>query len=104
MSSSLEEGASSEVECHAYLPQFELQDLCKKLKIALTAYSPIGAPGQQRDKEYQLISNPDLQPLCEKYGKSPAQKILFSLFPVRRISFPSVQLLDQKVGKEFKEK
>lgn len=65
-----------QIECHAYLPQFELHDLCKKLKIALTAYSPIGAPGQTREKEYQLISDPALKPLCEKYGKSPAQVLL----------------------------
>ncbi|GIX89104.1 aldo-keto reductase family 1 member A1, partial [Caerostris darwini] len=65
-----------QVECHAYLPQYELHDLCKELKIALTAYSPIGAPGQQRDKEYALISDPELKPLCEKYEKSPAQVLL----------------------------
>ncbi|CAL1283595.1 unnamed protein product [Larinioides sclopetarius] len=65
-----------QVECHAYLPQFELHELCKELKIALTAYSPIGAPGQQRDKELALISDPTLTPLCQKYGKSPAQILL----------------------------
>lgn len=34
-----------QVEMHAYLQQKDLQDICKKLNIALTAYSPLGSPG-----------------------------------------------------------
>ncbi|KAG8192917.1 hypothetical protein JTE90_025625 [Oedothorax gibbosus] len=70
-----------QVECHAYFPQFDLQELCKRLQIALTAYSPIGAPGQSEFKdgaseEIRLIDDPKLKILCEKYHKSPAQVLL----------------------------
>ncbi|KFM68300.1 Alcohol dehydrogenase [NADP(+)] A, partial [Stegodyphus mimosarum] len=70
-----------QVECHAYLPQFELQEFCKKLNIAFTAYSPIGAPGQPEfqkgeTKELRLLDDPKLKPICEKHGKSPAQILL----------------------------
>ncbi|GFR02442.1 aldo-keto reductase family 1 member A1, partial [Trichonephila clavata] len=34
-----------QVECHAYFPQHELHEFCKKLNIAFTAYSPLGCPG-----------------------------------------------------------
>ncbi|GBO36108.1 hypothetical protein AVEN_180247-1, partial [Araneus ventricosus] len=33
----------------------------------------------KKDKELALISDPTLTPLCEKYGKSPAQVFDFSL-------------------------
>ncbi|XP_054718601.1 aldo-keto reductase family 1 member A1-like [Uloborus diversus] len=70
-----------QVECHAYLPQYELHNFCKNLNIAFTAYSPIGAPGQPEFKnrdtqEHRLLEDPKLKPICEKYGKSPAQILL----------------------------
>lgn len=34
-----------QVEMHAYLQQKELKDVCDKLNVALTAYSPLGSPG-----------------------------------------------------------
>lgn len=34
-----------QVELHAYLQQKELREACKKLNIAVTAYSPLGSPG-----------------------------------------------------------
>ncbi|KFM59367.1 Alcohol dehydrogenase [NADP(+)], partial [Stegodyphus mimosarum] len=34
-----------QVECHAYLPQFELYEFCEKLGIAMTACAPLGTPG-----------------------------------------------------------
>lgn len=34
-----------QVEMHAYLQQNELQEACRKLNIAITAYAPLGSPG-----------------------------------------------------------
>lgn len=69
-----------QVECHAYLPQYELQEFCKNLGIAMTAYSPIGAPGQQAfssgSPEVRLLDDERLKPICQKHGKSPAQVLL----------------------------
>lgn len=33
-----------QIECHAYWPQNEIHELCKRLNITLTAYGPIGSP------------------------------------------------------------
>lgn len=35
-----------QVEIHLYFAQFELQKVCKKHNISLTAYAPIGSPGR----------------------------------------------------------
>lgn len=37
--------AVSQVELHAYFQQKEMRELCNKLNIAVTAYSPLGSPG-----------------------------------------------------------
>lgn len=34
-----------QVELHAYLQQKELCQVCEKLNIAVTAFSPLGSPG-----------------------------------------------------------
>lgn len=64
-----------QVECHAYLPQFELQDFCKKLNIAITAYAPLGSPGTTGG-DIRLIDEDKLKPMCQKYRKTPAQILL----------------------------
>ncbi|KAL1501164.1 hypothetical protein ABEB36_006545 [Hypothenemus hampei] len=75
-----------QVELHAYLQQKELRDLCKKLNIAVTAYSPLGSPGANKHfsskYDYELedfpdiLGHPEVKSLAEKYGKSPGQILL----------------------------
>lgn len=66
-----------QVECHAYLPQFELQELCSELGMVMTAYSPIGAPGQVTgSSEGRVLDDEKLKPICKRHGKSPAQVLL----------------------------
>ncbi|GFT76476.1 aldo-keto reductase family 1 member A1-B, partial [Nephila pilipes] len=75
-----------QVECHAYLPQYELQELCQKLNIAFTAYSPLGCPGFPefalnswgvRDlEEPKLLEDRTLKEIAKQYKKSPAQILL----------------------------
>jgi aldehyde reductase len=50
-------------------------DFCKYHGIALTAYSPLGSPGNFKDKG-SLMDNPAIQELAQKHGKTPAQIIL----------------------------
>jgi alcohol dehydrogenase (NADP+) len=73
-------------ECHAYWPQFELQELCKRHGISFTAYGPIGSPGlsnfsfgddsKPREEPKILLKDEAVVKMAEKYHKSPAQILL----------------------------
>ena len=57
-----------QVEFHPHLAQTELRDFCKQEGIQLEAWSPL--------KQGQLLDDPLLKEIGEKYGKSPAQVII----------------------------
>jgi len=72
-------------ECHAYWPQFELHELCKRHGISFTAYGPIGSPGlsnfsfgdgKPREETKVLLKDDAVLKMAEKYHKSPAQILL----------------------------
>jgi diketogulonate reductase-like aldo/keto reductase len=67
--------AMNQVEMHPYFAQQKLVDLCKEKGIALTAYSPLGSPGNYKNKG-SLLDDPLVEMLAQKYGKSPAQIVL----------------------------
>ncbi|MBV6715636.1 aldo/keto reductase [Paenibacillus chitinolyticus] len=60
--------AVNQVEFHPRLTQQPLRDFCRKNGIQLEAWSPL--------MQGQLLDNPVLTEIGEKYGKSPAQTIL----------------------------
>ncbi|XP_035220281.1 aldo-keto reductase family 1 member A1-like isoform X2 [Stegodyphus dumicola] len=77
--------AMLQVECHAYLPQFELFDFCEKLGIAMTAFAPLGTSGFAEFAKKNpgldcphpcLVEDERLKPIAEKYGKTPSQVLL----------------------------
>ena len=61
----------NQVECHPYFPQTELKELLKEHNIALQAWYPLGGRGND-----SIMSEPLVQELAEKHGKSPAQVLL----------------------------
>ena len=61
----------NQVECHPYFPQTELKELLKGHNIALQAWYPLGGRGND-----SIMTEPLIQDLAHKYGKSPAQVIL----------------------------
>ena len=61
----------NQVECHPYFPQTELKELLKEHNIALQAWYPLGGRGND-----SIMSEPLIQVLAEKHGKSPAQVLL----------------------------
>ena len=63
--------AINQVECHPYFPQTELKALLKEHNIALQAWYPLGGRGND-----SIMSEPPVQGLAEKHGKSPAQVLL----------------------------
>lgn len=58
----------NQVEYHPHLTQKELLSFCQREGIQLEAWSPL--------KQGQLLSDPTINKLAEKYGKSSAQIIL----------------------------
>ena len=61
----------NQVECHPYFPQTELKALLTEHNIALQAWYPLGGRGND-----SIMSEPLIQGLAEKHGKSPAQVLL----------------------------
>lgn len=61
----------NQVECHPYFPQTKLKALLKEHNIALQAWYPLGGRGND-----SIMSEPLVQGLAEKHGKSPAQVLL----------------------------
>ena len=63
--------AINQVECHPYFPQTELKKLLEEHNIALQSWYPLGGRGND-----SIMSEPLVQELAEKHGKSPAQVLL----------------------------
>ncbi|TKR59575.1 hypothetical protein L596_029227 [Steinernema carpocapsae] len=71
-----------QVEAYLNFPQFELQEVCNKHNISLTAYGPLGSPGRLNFTGVGWATGPDplederVKKLAAKYGKTPAQILL----------------------------
>nr|XP_023022936.1 alcohol dehydrogenase [NADP(+)]-like [Leptinotarsa decemlineata] len=87
-----------QIELHAYLQQKEMRETCKKLNIAVTAYSPLGSPGANThfSNKYNyslndfpdILGHPTVKRLAEKYNKSPGQILLKHLVQQNIIVIP----------------
>ncbi|XP_032737560.1 1,5-anhydro-D-fructose reductase isoform X2 [Lontra canadensis] len=61
-----------EVECHPYLTQTDLIRFCQSRDVSVTAYRPLGGSSEGVD----LMNDPVIQRVAQKYNKSPAQILL----------------------------
>jgi len=68
--------ANNQVELHPYLPQNELAQYCKEKGIVITAYSPLGSPGNIPGDTDVLLEDPLVLRIAKKYHKSPASILL----------------------------
>ncbi|PIZ93582.1 MAG: hypothetical protein COX83_01545 [Candidatus Magasanikbacteria bacterium CG_4_10_14_0_2_um_filter_41_31] len=70
--------AMNQVEMHPYLPQESLRAFCHEKNIHITAYSPLGRPGQSNEDDPfpQLIAHPTVLTIADTHGKTPAQVLL----------------------------
>jgi D-xylose reductase len=69
-----------QVESHPYLVQSKLLRYCQQENIAFTAFSPLGAPsyvplGMAKESD-SVLSEPIVQQIASRIGKTPAQVVL----------------------------
>jgi diketogulonate reductase-like aldo/keto reductase len=60
-----------QVECHPYLPEWELLDFCKQNGIVLLAFAPLG-----HGMEPRITDDPVIKAIAQRVGKMPAQVAL----------------------------
>ncbi|GLQ88777.1 dehydrogenase [Dyella flagellata] len=60
-----------QVECHPYLPEWELFDFCKQHGIVLLAFAPLG-----HGMEPKIVDDPVIKAIAWQVGKTPAQVAL----------------------------
>ncbi|XP_015112414.1 1,5-anhydro-D-fructose reductase [Diachasma alloeum] len=63
---------NNQVEVNVNFNQRPLIEFCKQQNITVTAYSPLGRPGN-RYGVVNSLDNPKIQTIAEKYKKTPAQ-------------------------------
>ncbi len=69
-----------QIESHPYLTQEKLVRYCQQENIAVTAFSPLGAPSYvgigMAEKDESVLNLPEVKAIAESHGKSPAQVVL----------------------------
>lgn len=67
-----------QVECHPFLSQVDLRNLCHKYGIHITAHSPLGSPGRLNmfTGEPNLFQNKTIRKVAKIYKKTIAQILL----------------------------
>jgi 2,5-diketo-D-gluconate reductase A len=61
--------AVNQIEVHPYLTQAPVREFCGQHQIAIEAWSPLARGGE-------LLSDPEIVPIAERTGKTPAQVVL----------------------------
>ncbi len=70
--------AMNQIELHPYNQQTKLIDFCHYQNIAVTAYSPLGSPGNTKTRVGQpiLLEDAKVIEIAKNYKKSPAQILI----------------------------
>ncbi len=66
-----------QVELHLYLQQSRFVEFCQYRGITVTAYSPLGSPGNYKEKGLPLlVEDPVVVGIAQAHEKSPAQVLI----------------------------
>jgi len=95
-----------QVECHAYFPQHELHEFCKKLNITFTAYAPLGSPSRtvaqfSKTDFAKPMEDPKVKEIAAKHNKSPAQVLLRYLIQREIVVIPK-SVTPKRIEENFK--
>ena len=69
----------NQIECHPYLAQPELHQICAQKYICITAYSPLGASGRPQvlqTGDRPLLQDPVILEIANQVAATPAQVLL----------------------------
>lgn len=66
----------NQVECHIHLAQTKLIEYCKSKNIAVTAYTPLGAPGSLSEPSPTVLEEPLIKQLASQKNKTVAQILI----------------------------
>ena len=67
----------NQVEIHPYFPQNDLKKYCDNEDIVLTAYSPLGNPGLDRNPENpKILQDQQIKQIADSLKVSPAQVLI----------------------------
>ncbi|GLJ35306.1 hypothetical protein SUGI_0710230 [Cryptomeria japonica] len=67
--------AVNQVEMHPVWQQEKMREYCKSVNIHVSAWSPLGGPGNSWGSS-NTLDNPQIKEIATKHGKSPAQVAL----------------------------
>ena len=68
--------ALNQIELHPYNTQVKLLEFCNYQNIAVTAYSPLGSPGNMEPGEPVLLEDKQVVAIARNYNKSAAQVLI----------------------------
>ncbi|XP_076094280.1 aldo-keto reductase family 1 member A1-like isoform X2 [Mytilus galloprovincialis] len=88
----------NQIECHAYLQQNKLVDVCKRRNISVTAYAPLGSPGLQirnNGRYWDLFEEPVILKIAKCHQRTPAQICLRHLLQRGLILIPKTENTDR---------
>lgn len=88
-----------QVEMHPYLTQQRLLRYCREERIAVTAFSPLGADSYvsigMAGAEESVLRDPLVTDLASRYGRTPAQIVLRWSVQRGTVAIPKTQQLDR---------
>lgn len=68
--------SNNQIECHIHLSNAKLIEFCKSKNISVTAYSPLGAPGNKTVSHTPPLEEPVIKELASKKNKTPSQILI----------------------------